>query len=511
MFKSIRQSMAWLHGWLGLIFGWFIFIIFLTGTTAYYKDALNLWAEPQIATTQYQQYTAIQTAYDYLQNNVDNADEWYINLAIQDKPVNHVYWLGADNFGSAVLDPNQGDEILLDNEIGLGQFFYQFHYQFHSIDVLTGRTIISVIAFIALIILLSGIITHKKIFTDFFTLRSHKGQRSWLDVHNFSAVIALPFFLMITFTGILLLFHFYLPQGLQQLYGEKPRTYFKEIREKTTTIQTQNNSSADINLPAILSQVKQQWGDAEIKRIVIKNPNQNNTSIYFEQVQDKSLTLRPNRLMFDATGHILENNRKDNIIALTSAGVYGLHLAYFAQPLVRFALFISGILGVVMIASGLLMWSIKRQVKHKGEESTGQYLVDRINIAVIVGLPIAMISTFYGVRLHSLIDPEIVNISFISCFFSFWIMSSALALLLPQSKLWISQLLILMILCFILPIFDIIYLIAKGYIQNFSDYWLFLRIDLVFIIIGILVILFIKNIRPIQNYISQKKQNGTGD
>lgn len=513
MFKSIRQSMSWLHSWLGLVFGWIMFVIFLTGTTAYYKNHIDLWAEPTIASTQYEQKNAIKSAYAYLQENVDTADEWYINLATHDKPVNHLFWLGDEGFGSAVLEPQQGEEILLDNEIGLGQFFYLFHFQFHGVDIPLARAIVSLFAFMMLIVLISGIITHKKIFSDFFTLRAFKGQRSWLDVHNLSAVIALPFFLIITLTGLLILFNFYMPQGLTQVYGEKKLTYFTEIREKSLqSINNEESSPAEMQIEPILNYVYQQWGDREIKRIVIKNPNRSNATFYIEQMQDNSLTLRPNSFYFNAvTGEILESNRKNTAIALTSVGSYGLHLAYFAQPFVRLALFFSGILGCVMIASGLLMWSIKRQIQNKGEESIGQYLVDRLNITFILGLPIAMVSAFYSVRLHSLIDPQIVNISFISCFFSFWTMSFTLALLMPQSKLWISQLLILIILCLILPIFNVIYLVSQDMIHHFTDYWLFLRIDLVFIILAILAILFLKNIQPIQNRIKQKIEDKLAD
>ena len=45
---------------------------------------------------------------------------------------------------------------------------------------------------------MSGIVTHKKIFRDFFTLRRAKGQRSWLDGHALVAVAALPYHLVIT-------------------------------------------------------------------------------------------------------------------------------------------------------------------------------------------------------------------------------------------------------------------------------------------------------------------------
>lgn len=32
MKEGFRQAMAWLHTWTGLIFGWLLFAIFLTGT-----------------------------------------------------------------------------------------------------------------------------------------------------------------------------------------------------------------------------------------------------------------------------------------------------------------------------------------------------------------------------------------------------------------------------------------------------------------------------------------------
>ncbi|WP_227649913.1 PepSY domain-containing protein, partial [Klebsiella pneumoniae] len=30
--------MAWLHAWSGLVVGWVLFAVFVTGTASYYKD-----------------------------------------------------------------------------------------------------------------------------------------------------------------------------------------------------------------------------------------------------------------------------------------------------------------------------------------------------------------------------------------------------------------------------------------------------------------------------------------
>src|SRR3546814_11113929 len=67
--------------------------------------------------------------------------------------------------------------------------------------------------------ILSGIVTHKKIFADFFMLRFGKGQRSWLDAHNVAAVFALPFHLMITYTGLVTLAVMYMPWGIAAIYA----------------------------------------------------------------------------------------------------------------------------------------------------------------------------------------------------------------------------------------------------------------------------------------------------
>src|SRR3546814_12197418 len=69
-----------------------------------------------------------------------------------------------------------------------------------------------------LIAILSGIVTHKKIFADFFMLRFGKGQRSWLDAHNVAAVFALPFHLMIIYTGLVTLVVMYMPRGIAANY-----------------------------------------------------------------------------------------------------------------------------------------------------------------------------------------------------------------------------------------------------------------------------------------------------
>ena len=202
MFKSVRQSMAWLHSWIGLLLGWLLLAIFITGSVTYYRHEISTWMQPQFASMQIQQDTAVRTAFDYLQTNAADAKSWYIGVANSDTPVNKIYWQKADGaYENKTLDANTGKELNLSATQG-GDFFYNFHYQLYGMPYFIGRLIVTLAALVMFITLISGIITHKKIFTDFLTLRAFKGQRSYLDFHNVSAVLALPFFLTVTFTGL---------------------------------------------------------------------------------------------------------------------------------------------------------------------------------------------------------------------------------------------------------------------------------------------------------------------
>ena len=45
--KGFRQAMLWLHTWAGLVLGWLLFAIFLTGTLSFFRNELNLWTHPE--------------------------------------------------------------------------------------------------------------------------------------------------------------------------------------------------------------------------------------------------------------------------------------------------------------------------------------------------------------------------------------------------------------------------------------------------------------------------------
>lgn len=508
MHKSVRQSMAWLHSWIGLLFGWLLFAIFLTGSVTYYRQEISLWMQPQFASMQVNQQTAVETAVSYLQKNAPDAKSWYIGVANQSMPVNKIYWQKADSaYDNKTLDATTGKEFTLSATQG-GDFFYSFHFQLYGVPYYIGRLITTIAAFIMLITLISGVITHKKILTDFFTLRSFKGQRSYLDFHNVSAVIALPFFLTVTFTGLAIFFYVLLPSGMKKIYPDNPFQYFEEIRTTATMPhQTTINKAEMKPIRYFLNTAQQQWGNSAIENITIQQPNTIQSRITITELKDQSITRNQAQMTFNATnGTFLGSIRNTSAIATLNAGVYGLHMAKFAQPLLRLGFFFSGILGCAMIASGLLLWSLKRQMQRKSESfHLGHYTVNRLNIAAIWGLPCAMLAYLYANRLF---EVQINSVNYeVYAFFGVWLFSLISGLFTPQRLLWKMQLKVFILGALLLPIVNIYYLTAHSFIHSWAQYWIFLRVDLMILCFGLLALFLHQNITPIQQKAIRKIQS----
>ncbi|MFT4021778.1 MAG: PepSY-associated TM helix domain-containing protein, partial [Acinetobacter sp.] len=316
---------------------------------------------------------------------------------------------------------------------------------------------------------------------------------------------------------LMLFFYLVLPFGLQQSYQNNRQDFFKDITEKTTlaTQQQKTTPAKILTSQQVNAIIIQQWGAMPaIDLITVDAPNTSTAKILIKQQKDTSITMNPTQLsIHGATGKVLGNTRNRSTGATIYGGVSGLHMALFAQPVLRLALFTSGLLGCMMIASGMLLWSLKRQIQNKNPAfHLGHYLVDRLNIATCIGLPLAVISYFYANRVWTLNHETNYEIK---TFFFTWLLSLVWALATPKFYLWRSQLALFIFLTLMLPILDISILFYNGWLQSWQDLQLYLSIDLFFWIFSALGYFIYKNIHPIQQQAQKriiqkihKKQKG---
>ena len=128
--KTITQSMSWLHTWCGLLLGWVLFAIFLTGTIAVFDKELNVWMQPELSQPGLDQSTATRTAQRWLEAEHPHAASWNISLPTERAPALAVS-TGEQRRGERTyLDPLSG-EVLEPRETVAGNFFFRFHYTLH--------------------------------------------------------------------------------------------------------------------------------------------------------------------------------------------------------------------------------------------------------------------------------------------------------------------------------------------------------------------------------------------
>ena len=232
--EGLRQSMSWLHTWSGLLLGWLLYAVFFTGTLSYFVDEINDWMRPEL----HQSVPGPQTAalaVATMQKLAPDAGSWTINLPGERQTAVEANWrkpgAAAGRAGNqrVQLDAGTG-EVLQPRETRGGSFLYRFHFELYAMPRIWGRWIVGIATMFMFVAIISGVITHKKIFAEFFTFRPRKGQRSWLDAHNATAVLALPFHIVITFSGLLLFMSMLMPWGAQAVYDGDMQKYFAESR-----------------------------------------------------------------------------------------------------------------------------------------------------------------------------------------------------------------------------------------------------------------------------------------
>ncbi|MBZ9785213.1 PepSY domain-containing protein [Pseudomonas sp. REP124] len=462
MKEGFRQAMAWLHTWAGLTFGWLLFAIFLTGTLAYFKDETTHWMQPEIPVRSVSSEASLTLAQEYLEQHAANASRWIIDLPGVREPGLTVRWQPAPakpgeraQFTEKRLDPQTGAEVQ-GRETSGGEFFYRFHFQL-QMPYPWGRWLSTIAAMVMFVALISGIITHKKIFKDFFTFRPRKGQRSWLDGHNAVGVLVLPFHLMITYSSLVIFMAMVMPASIVAAYKGDVQAFYSELFPASNNAKASGNPAPLLPLATMQEKAREQWSGGSAVRVTVNNPGDANASVVLARDgADRVVHDFGSAVTFNGTtGELLAAAPEPGISRAIAGGFYGLHMGHFAGPLLRWLYFICGLASTAMIGTGLVIWLGKRQLKHvkSGVMPFELRLVEVLNIASMSGLVIAVAVFFWTNRV---LPVEMAGRAEweVNGFFIAWGLSLLHAILRRGRAAWVEQLTLAALLFVAVPLLN---------------------------------------------------------
>jgi uncharacterized iron-regulated membrane protein len=438
---SFRRTMIWLHGWAGLLAGWLLYSIFLTGSASYYRQEISQWMRPELRppAVAFADASVVASAVRSLRTMGADADRWRIILPTARTPTAEIYmWRRSGNgprFIHELLDPSTGEPAHVRATLG-GDFLYYFHFDLQAPSI-WGRLLVGLAAILMLVALVSGIVTHRRIFVDFFTFRPRSAaSRAWLDAHNVTGVLVLPFHFVITYTGLVTLMFLYMPWGGRIAYNGDEAAFFAEAGVVAPT----PAAGAPAPLAAIaplLEEARRRWNGGRVGVIDIYRPEDTNTRIELTREASETLAYRYDRLLFEGPSGQLAPESEPPPAAATYKVMYGLHIGRFAESWLRAILFLCGLAASAMIATGLVLWSILRRERHSS--SLVRRLVERLDLSVIIGLPIAIAGYFWANRLLPF-DAQNRLFAEPLAFFLTWLSVSAASFLTPRRAPWTAML-----------------------------------------------------------------------
>ncbi len=83
--------MAWLHAWSGLVVGWILFAVFVTGTASYYRAEISQWMRPELRYGRTfgpdEMAATAERGVAYLREHAGGARTWFITLPRPEMPL----------------------------------------------------------------------------------------------------------------------------------------------------------------------------------------------------------------------------------------------------------------------------------------------------------------------------------------------------------------------------------------------------------------------------------------
>jgi len=492
MKPDFRKTMIWLHTYSGLVLGWLLLAIFVTGTLSYFNHEISQWMKPELG-SQPASSNVINKSLQRLNSDGPDAIAWRINLATPRNNHLKLSWSMAGEERrtrhSLSLDSHSLKEIDVRATDG-GNFFRSFHYTLQLRNY-GGRYFAGIAAMMMLVGIFSGIFTHRRFFRDFFTVRLNNVLKTLTDLHAVVGVITIPFCFVLSLSALFIYINMYMPWSMDHHYDKGSRELNVLVSTSLPKLVPANIAAKPLtNFDSILSQVQQQWPEPNaIARISYQYPFDVNGRIVVSRHKSLSLSNKTQVLAFSSVdGHALAGVEPERLARQLRRIFYGLHEALFAAPGLRWLLFFMGSASCLLIGSGLIMWLNKRLAKVK-KRHVGHYLVERLNIAGIIGLALAIASYFYANRLLALNLEERADAE-ISVFLLTWLAALIYSFVRPAQRAWRELLLITTVAYLLLPVVDFIihpqWLLQALHHSN----WVYLGVDIALLTTGAITLIF---------------------
>ncbi|ABE64446.1 PepSY-associated TM helix [Nitrobacter hamburgensis X14] len=393
MEQGFRSSMNVLHTWAGLVVGALLFAIFWMGTLSVYDNEIDRWMAPMTRVAMPDKpisFDALRGTYDAAV--AARARSWTMLQPTERQPVVRIVYRDGPELVSRYFDPVTGAALPETGTWAGTRFFYPFHYRLHLKAWDIGEWLVGIATMAMLLLCVSGIVIHRKMIAEFFTLRTRqKSARMVLDLHTVAGVLGLPFNFMIALSGLIILSITFFPSGWQSSYPDKKS--FNEEAYSAYSRPKANKPGTLVSLDELAQKAQQIWDGSKPWAIVVQHPGDAAAFVTVYQSFDLGIVRSAPAIHFDAaTGAVLHQSHEMRPIAQAQRFLSGMHQIQFRHWMLRALYFALGLFGCVLILTGFLFWLQSRRRRHAAEGRPGVRVVEAVAVGSTAGIIVASIS-----------------------------------------------------------------------------------------------------------------------
>ena len=394
MGPTFRESMNWLHTWSGVVLGSLLFAIFWMGTLSVFDKEIDRWMMPasRLSLPSDFSYETMRPAYQAAL--AAKSPSVLLLVPNERNPVITALWRGPDgSFAQHMFDPRTGAELPDQGTLGGSRFIYPFHYSLNLKVLGLGYWIVGFCGMMMMVLCVSGVVIHRKIFADFFTFRpERKIRRATLDLHNVAGVLGLPFHVVISVSGLVILFSLYFPSSIWAVYGQDVRLFARDAYG--AYLRPPAKRAADlISFDTIVAKAKSVWGQGEPNYLYVFNSGDAAAYVQVNRSSEDFVSNISHVAYVDGVnGELLSASKPERPAAVTQRFIAGLHFIQFKHWTLRWLYFVLGLAGCILIATGLLFWVESRHERHRKLGLAGARVVGAVTVASVTGIVVATLA-----------------------------------------------------------------------------------------------------------------------
>ena len=387
MGEAVPRRVRWMaaiyavHRWCGLVTGWLLFAICLTGTLVVFKYPLKVWANPALVSVPAADHYGPDRALAAFRAAWPQAPVRLLAFPADDYSIHQYSFAVRQPSGAEVrawLNPATGELAAR-----LPSDFADFVQRLHAGLFMgrTGRWIVGALGVLMAVSLVSGVLFHwRRLGRDLFALRlAGDVRRAWSDVHKLSGVWLLVFHLLIALTGAWL--------GLETLLrapGPAPLTRLGAGHAEPASIARLTAAARAAHADLTPTHVNFAAFGAAGSSVRVQGRLPGGALVQHGQTM----------VVLDAVEAVplaVVDRRREGWGVRLLAMMRPLHYGYFGGVWSGALYLLFGLASTALVWSGLAVWAERdRRQRHRGAPPPRGSAMERANVAVIGGLMLVL-------------------------------------------------------------------------------------------------------------------------